>query len=58
MKQDSVRNADMARQKEGREVRARCWAYIFACFATKKTAEQSGHDNGKIERVGAEKRAS
>jgi hypothetical protein len=56
VKQNNAQNADKCCQEDGREVRARCWAYIFACFAAKKTAEQSSHDDGKKdEDVGAER---
>jgi len=47
MKPDSTRNADERRREEGREVRARCWAYIFACYEARRTSEQSGNNDGK-----------
>jgi hypothetical protein len=45
--QGSTHDTDKRRQDEGREVRARCWAYIFACFEAKRKAEQSSRIDEK-----------
>jgi hypothetical protein len=54
--QDTTQNADQHRRDEGREVRARCWAYILACFEEKKAAEEHGvgHDDKEYEDIHAD----
>jgi hypothetical protein len=55
VKPDNINNAHDRGQDESREVRARCWSYIFACFEARKTSEQSDQEATKeVEHVRAE----